>query len=165
MRGSCEIDARNGCLARARGHRGFTLFELLVVFAIIGMLLAVTPFAFQRYRESAEYQDAVRTVTSDLSAARHLAMNSGRDVAFGVDLGDRRFGIEGRTPRDLPKGLDVRVTVADIEMRDRVAKIRFYPGGNSTGGSVEIIRPSGSGVRIRADWLDGRVTLHPVAPQ
>jgi general secretion pathway protein H len=145
-------------------QRGFTLLELLVVFAIIGMLLSAAPFAFQRYRESAEYRDTVRTMRADLSAARQLALNTGRAVAFGVDLGERKYGIEGRAPRALPVGLDVRATVADIEMQDRVAKIRFFPGGNSTGGSVDIARASGGGVRIRTDWLDGRLTLIPLSP-
>lgn len=152
-------------MARRSRQHGFTLIELLVVFAIAGILLALAPFAYQRYRESAEYRDTIRTVAAELSGARQLAMASGRDAAFSVDLGERQYGIEGQAPRGLPQGLEVRVTVADIEMRDRVAKIRFYPGGGSTGGSVDIVRPSGNGVRIRADWLDGRVTLHPLGTQ
>jgi general secretion pathway protein H len=123
----------------------------------------VAPFAFQRYRESAEYRDTVRTMTADLSAARQLAMTSGRDVAFSVDLGQRRYGIEGLPPRTLPSGVDVRVTVADVEFTDRVARIRFYPGGNATGGNVDIVRASGTGVRLRADWLDGRITMQGLA--
>ncbi len=144
--------------------RGFTLFELMVVLAIAGLLLAVTPIAYQRYRESSEYRDTVRTMTADLSAARQIAMASGRDVAFSVDLNQRRYGVEGRPPRTLPQGLEVRVTAADIEFADRVARIRFYPGGNATGGSVEIVRASGTGVRLQADWLDGRVTLRSLSP-
>jgi len=52
----------------------------------------------------------------------------------------------------------------EFEFADRVARIRFYPGGNATGGSVEIVRASGTGVRLQADWLDGRVTLRGLSP-
>ena len=31
--------------------------------------------------------------------------------------------------------------------------------GNATGGSIEVIRRSGAGARLRTDWLDGRVSL------
>jgi general secretion pathway protein H len=130
----------------------------------VGLLLAVTPFAVQRYRESSDYRDTIRTMTADLVAARRTAMASGRDVAFRVDLNERRYGIEGRPERFLPQGLELRITVAEGEFVDRVARIRFYPGGNATGGSIEILRPSGGGTRLRTDWLDGRVSMQRLSP-
>ena len=42
--------------------------------------------------------------------------------------------------------------------------IRFLPEGGATGGSVDIVRPSGSGVRLRVDWLSGRVEQEPITP-
>jgi general secretion pathway protein H len=137
---------------------------LVVVLAIAGLLLTLTPITWQRYRESSQYRDTVRTMTADLSAARQTAMASGRGVAFTVDLDGRQYGVEGRPSRALPEGLEVRVTVADVEFASRVARIRFFPGGNATGGTVEIIRASGTGVRLQADWLDGRITLHTLPP-
>jgi len=143
---------------------GFTLIELLVVLAIVGLLLVLAPMSYQRLRESSEYRDTVRTIAADLSAARLAATSTGRGVAFAVDLGERRYGVEGRPARALPAGLDVRVTVADTEFTDRVARIRFFPGGNATGGSIDIVRASGTGVRLHTDWLDGRVSLLALSP-
>ena len=140
-------------------QRAFTLIELLVVLAILGLIVSLTPIAYQRLREAAAYRDTVRTIAADLAAARQAAAASGRDVAFAVNLGDRSFGVEGRSARTLPAELDLRVTVADTQARDGIARIRFYPGGSSTGGSIDVLRPSGVGVRLRADWLDGRVEL------
>lgn len=157
--------AADECLARDRSAttmirvRGFTLIELLVVLAIIGALLAVAPAALQRYRESSDYRNTLRTMAAELSGARQTAISGGRVVAFDVDLGARRYGIEGRPAHELPVTLTVRATVADIDLRDNVARIRFFPGGNATGGSIELMRPSGDGVRLRTDWLDGRVSI------
>jgi general secretion pathway protein H len=140
-------------------ERGFTMVELLVVLAIAAALLAVAPMALQRYRESTDYRDTVRTMTAALTEARHSAISGGRVVAFSVDLGARHYGVDGAPRRDLPESIAVRATVADTDLVDNVARIRFFPGGNATGGSIEVVRASGSGVRLRTDWLDGRVSL------
>jgi general secretion pathway protein H len=57
--------------------RGFTLVELLVVLAIAGALLAVAPVALQRYRESTDYRDALRTIAAGLTEARNTAITGG----------------------------------------------------------------------------------------
>jgi general secretion pathway protein H len=144
--------------------RGFTLVELVVVLALVGALLAIAPMALGRYRDSADYRDTVRMFAALLAEARHSAVSGGRSVAFAVDLGARQYGVEGRAKRDIPEGLTVRATVADTELAADVARVRFYPGGNATGGSFEVIRASGGGARLRADWLDGRVTIERLEP-
>lgn len=147
-----------------RRHRGFTLIELTVVLALVAALLAVTPMALQRYRESADYRDTVRAMTAGLTGARQAAIAGGRPTAFSVDLAARQYGIDGRPARELPDSLIVRATVAETDLANNVARIRFFPGGNATGGSIEIIRASGVGVRLRTDWLDGRVSLEELLP-
>lgn len=145
-------------LWRAR-ESGFTLVELVVVLAIAAALLAIAPMALQRYRESADYRGTLRTMAAGLAEARRAAVTGGRVVAFSVDLDGRRFGVEGQPARELPESLTVRATVAETELLDNVARIRFYPGGNATGGSIELVRASGTGARLRTDWLDGRVSI------
>jgi general secretion pathway protein H len=140
-------------------ERGFTMVELLVVLAIAAALLAVAPMALQRYRESTDYRDTLRTIAAGLAEARNAAVSGGRVVAFSVDLARRHYGVDGGMQRDLPQNVVVRATVADTDLVDNVARIRFFPGGNATGGSIEVIRPSGTGARLRTDWLDGRVSL------
>ena len=146
-------------------QRGFTLVELLVVLALIATAAAITPLAFGRLNESAQYRDAVRGVLGGLREARHRALTEGREVRFTVDLAGRRYGVEGSTARTFHEALDVRTTVASIEMgADRTASIRFLPSGGATGGTVEIVRPSGDGTRLKVDWLSGAVLQSALAP-
>jgi general secretion pathway protein H len=144
-------------------QRGFTLVELLVVFAVIALLTTVVPPAFDRMRESAQYRDVVRTILSDIRQARHRAIAEGREVRFNVDLRQRMYGLEDRSLKPMPESLRMRATVAHIEISaSQVASIRFLPSGGATGGSIDVLRPSGAGVRLTVDWLSGGVAQLPL---
>ena len=145
-------------------QRGFTLVELLVVFAIGALIVGIAPLAFQSLRESTEYRDTLRSLISDMRQARWRAMSEGRETLFSVDLRQRTYGIEGAPPHSLAQALTLRATVADQELQaNAVASIRFLPGGGASGGSFDLLRSSGSGVRVRVDWLTGRVEQEPLA--
>ena len=149
-----------------RPRRGFTLIELLVVLAIGSLLVALVPSAFDRLREVSQYRDAVRAIVLDLRQARQQALAYGQVVLFRVNLSDRQFGIEGQPFKTLPASLEVKTTVGSNAEPDNSpqAAIAFMPDGGSTGGTIELVRPSGAGVRIRVDWLFGQITQQPRTP-
>ncbi|WP_162273499.1 GspH/FimT family pseudopilin [Ectothiorhodospira magna] len=150
---------------RPRVHRGFTLVELLVALAVMGLMVALVPMAYDRLRETTDYQGAVRALATEMRLARNLAMQSGQSQALTIDLHQRHIQLADRQPLSIPRRLQVEAEFARIEQTaDRVGAIRFYPDGSSTGGSVSLIRPAGNGTRLRVDWLLGRVTQEPVAP-
>ena len=154
-----------GSVARLRRASGFTLIELLVVFGLLALLVGLVPIAFNRLHESAQYRDTVRAVLSELRSARALAQSSGREVRFAVNLPARSFGVEGAAPQQVPEPLTLRAVMAAEEAgADGSMAIRFLPRGGASGGSVDLIRPSGSGVRLRVDWFSGRVEQEPIAP-
>jgi general secretion pathway protein H len=146
-----------------RVQRGFTLIELLVVFAMVALLTALVPLAFERLRESAQYRDTVRGMLADIRQARYRAIAEGREVRFRVDLGQRNYGVEGRSSKLVPEPLRLRATIANIELAaGQSAGILFLPTGGATGGTIEILRPSGAGVRLTVDWLSGGVAQSPL---
>jgi general secretion pathway protein H len=150
---------------RLRAQRGFTLIELLVVFALVALLVGAAPLAFERLRESAQYRNTVRGLISDMRQARQKAIADGTEVRFHLDLPGRTFGIDGRPSHEVPQPLQLRATVAAIEFsKEQVAAIRFLPQGGATGGSVEVLRPSGAGIRLTVDWLSGAVTQSAIQP-
>lgn len=146
-------------------ERGFTLIELLVVFGIMALVMGVVPVAYERMREASQYRDAVRSVFSQLRSARAMAVSEGREVRFVADLMRRRYGIEGMEVKALPEPLQLRAIVADREVAAQgLVSIRFLPSGGATGGSIEILRAPGAGVRLRVDWLSGRATQEALLP-
>ena len=148
-----------------RHAAGFTLIELLVVLALVALIAGLVPIAFNRLHESAQYRDTVRAVLTDLRTARALAQSSGTEVRFAVHPQARTFGVEGAEPQHVPEPLVLRATMAAQESAgDGSMGIRFLPRGGASGGSVDVIRPSGTGVRLRVDWFSGRVEPEPIAP-
>ena len=146
-------------------QRGFTLIELLVVFAMIALLVGLVPIAFGRMHEGAQYRTAVRTLLSEMRAARYQAVSQGVDVLYVVDLAQRRFGPAGRPGHVLPEPMQLRATFASqATAADGSAGILFLRNGGSTGGSIDVERNPGNGTRLRVDWFSGRVSLEPLTP-
>ncbi len=147
-----------------RTAQGFTLIELLVVFAIIALIVALVPLAYERMNQGAQYRDAVRSIFSQLRSARAEAIARGRETRFVVYVDARSYGLDGVQPKALPEPLQLRATVASQEVTQGQASIRFLPSGGATGGSVEILRAPGVGTRLRVDWLTGRTTQEAMLP-
>lgn len=140
--------------------RGFTLIELLVVLTILAMVVALVPTAYTKLSESTQYRATLRTVVSDLRQARQQAVSRGIATAFSMDLTQRNYGVGGASLSALPESLKVNVVVAGEQLTpDKVATIVFLPNGGATGGSIELVRSSGEGTRVRIDWLTGQVAL------
>lgn len=148
----------------ARSHQqGFTLIELMVVFAIMVLVVSMAPVAYDRLRDGVQYRDTVRSMLSQLRTARYAAVSEGRSVRFVVNLQAKTYGLNTGMPKELPDSVVVRTTVAGQEfVPGSAASIAFLPTGGSTGGSIEVIRKTGAGTRLRVDWLSGRVTQEPL---
>ena len=146
-------------VSRSSAQRGFTLLELIVAIALAALVVAAAPGALSRAYDAMEYRSTLRQLLAGLKSARQSAMETGRPVAFVVDLRERRFGVGEPLKHAVPAGLDIRLLVADreIDAQQRGA-IRFYADGSATGGSIELLRASGDGLRLRVDWLLGRVS-------
>lgn len=142
--------------------RGFTLVELIVVLAIASTALLVGAFAAATAYDSARYRSFVRDVMHDLRNARIEALQTGVAVSYHVDLEHMKLGLAGRE-RDAPPGVTLDAIVAHTALESAArGAIRFFPDGGATGGAIIVRRQSGDGVRLRVDWLLGRVSIEAV---
>ena len=144
---------------------GFTLLELLVALAIAGLTLTVAPSLFGKAQETIQYRSTVRSVVGELRQARLTASSRGTPSFFRVNLRERKFGADTQKLQSLPEGLDMRVIVAErlLSSGGQEASIEFLPDGGATGGSIDIVRRSGDGTRVRVDWISGQIELEPLS--
>jgi general secretion pathway protein H len=140
-------------------QRGFTLLELLVVLAIIGVVLALVPGFILRGQPRLDVDVAARAMADALRQARSDAVLQNREQLFALDVEERLFRIDQRAPVQIDKGIEITFQSARSEaMSETIGQIRFYPDGSATGGRIGLAL-DGQQVEVVVDWLTGLVAL------
>jgi general secretion pathway protein H len=150
-----DVTARS--LKRTPDVAGFTLLEMMVVVAILGVLamVALPPLELGR---GPRLRAVAHQVAADLrllrdDAIRHASPSTLEPTATGYLLRP-----SGQT-RVLPAGMALEAAAAaSALLPDAGSEISFFPDGGSTGGVVSL-RGSGGLVRISVRGLDGKVRL------
>jgi general secretion pathway protein H len=141
------------------GPRGFTLFELLVVLVLAGLLLTIVAPRLEGTLETLELRSAAREVNGALRQARARAQVAGEPVPWTLDVRENRFWI-GATGEQQGKVLDSRIALTlytaeqAVITQDRGA-ILFYPDGTASGGEVRLALGDRH-IDIHVNWLTGR---------
>jgi prepilin-type N-terminal cleavage/methylation domain-containing protein len=95
-------------------RRGFTMLELLLVLAIVGILLGIGSVGVARYLNQLKINEAMRTVIDAINQASNEALRSSRELTFSTNTAKTRLRWqEGSTTigqKDLPKSATVTIT-------------------------------------------------------
>jgi len=140
--------------------RGYTLMEVLVALAIVGMVLAAVPVMLGGARPGAEVRAAAIELASALRQTRSASIAGFRSETFVLDTerGIYRAGsVQAETT--LPDGLEISLYTARSELEDEnTGRIRFFPDGSATGGRITLAS-SGRSYVIAVDWLTGAIEM------
>jgi general secretion pathway protein H len=143
-------------IRRDNSSAGFTLLEVLVVMGIMGLVLAAVTTAKPK-AEAARVAAAARAVAATLQLARAQAMSSNAETVVRIDAQRHQFGV-AQAMHDLPRGISVKLTVAEPERVGDVGGVRFYPDGQSSGGEI-MLAIGGRSSRIVVNWLTGEAQV------
>ena len=94
---------------KAQTQKGFTLIELMIVIAIIGILAAVALPAYQTYTDRAKFAEVI-AATAPYKTAIAVAIQKGTGVTALGDLDSGALGIPAAAGAS---GYVTSVTVAD----------------------------------------------------
>ncbi len=140
--------------------RAFTLVELLVVLAIMGLVLALVPPFLDNTLPENRVRGAARTLAAELKLSRGEAIRARAETLLILDVEQRSFQTGDRERGlHLPEEATLSLTTAESEMlAEQRGAIRFFPDGSSTGGQIRL-RYRQSDYVVDVNWLTGQVTI------
>jgi general secretion pathway protein H len=138
---------------------GYTLVELLIVVAIVGLLVVALPIMSAQWRPGIEAKATVQALAETLRGARVAAITNQQDGAVVIDLSARTYAA---VPVVRPTRFadDVALSVDDKRCLKAasVAEVKFYADGGSSGCKLTVTS-GGRAYRITVHWLTGRVSV------
>jgi general secretion pathway protein H len=144
---------------RARGDRGFALYELVLALAIMGLVAGLVLPRLARPAGPVEIRNAAEEIAALFRTDRNAALSARHDVVSRVDVasGLVRAGSSGRIV-EIPRGVRVELVQSSRELAGGSSGIRFLPDGRSSGGVLTLSRNDFS-YRVSVNWLTASVRV------
>lgn len=144
-----------------KDDKGFSLVEMLIVVAVIGVLLSIVSFSWQRYTNNTNLRNAARDVVSDFQNCKAKAVSENRNYKITFTTGtDSSYTISASAngPHDafiatkLPTahGSGLQFTSAAF-FPAPTNVITFYTRGTSSNGTVVMTNSRGSTATIKVN--------------
>ncbi len=141
-----------------RQQAGFTLIEILVVLAILGVTLGVFIGRGSMKSHGLETRGAAQAIAQSLRAARAQAIATDHDVNVVFDPVRHVFAADATPAQTLAPGLPFAVLPPALPGPGAARIIRFAPDGSATGGEV-LLGDGHRRIAISVEWLTGKVSV------
>jgi len=143
---------------------GFTLVELLAVLVVLALAAGVVATQFGGRQGGAALEVAAHEIASRCRAARTAAIRQAESRVVMIDMASRVVTAGADVPAlKIAETVSITSETSASEQRGgRMAGIRFFPNGASTGGKIRL-ETGRQAYEIRVNWLTGRVVVERVS--
>lgn len=163
-----------GNYCKQKNLQGFTLIELMVVLAIIGLILGVVTTRIDFLIPGSRLNAAAREIASSLALANSHAAVSGRSVIIRYDMGNRFHCLilpatspnkkrEALAPNRLPDGVhfqDINVAGKEyLSKRGAWVEISITPLGTVQPHVIHLVNDNKNKVTIEVNPVTGLVQI------
>ena len=115
---------------RTKRESGLTMFELLIVVVIIGIVITIAIPSYRMYMVKSRLNGAARMVMSDLMAARMKAIKVNRDVRVDFSTsGGGQYTFDVGQAEAVTK--NVQSHYSGVTMQSTVTSVIFNPTGRA----------------------------------
>jgi len=152
-----------------RHSAGFTLIELIIVLMIIGISMGLVGMFVNQGASNLELKRGAREVATTLKYARNQAVSMKKVYSFVIRESDGTYSLyasdiaghnEGAAPESvMSRTLPDKLKVKFDERREGSLRIDFFPGGNSTGGVINILNQADSNLSVTVNRVTGKVEI------
>ena len=146
-------------------NAGFTLIELIIVLFLLGIATGLVGMYAGKGSGSLELKKFTKEVSTVMRYARSHAVSEKKIYCFLRDKDERKLWLYSEdtdytnvTPvmdKEIPGELHMALLGSGRE----ALYIEFFPGGNTTGGVIEITNMKGSGFLISVNRITGKLIV------
>ena len=138
-----------GLMVRTKfGRKGFSLVEVMIVVALIGIIATIAVPNFQNYIRNRNLKTAAQEISSEFFVTRERALSESRTYRLVFDVGNNRYTTEEETAPGVWTVRQTKQVAASAAANDGIlidaanttaTSFTFQPRGTiSIGGTVSI---------------------------
>jgi general secretion pathway protein H len=142
-----------------RNRKGFTLLELLIVMSIITLMLSISTVYISSGLPSSRFNSTVRDMAATIRHAKYLLQKSGNRQVVVIDINSKKYGIESRSFKEIPEGIDLKVIdTFSGEINEGIFRLIFNNSGGPGGGTI-VLRDKKREAKIIIDPVVGATII------